>query len=216
MCYRFTGLYTNLDATTKVVAKVPGFVSSIINSGTVNIGLNSAFGGDWNSLWKAGISGLISGAWNVTGGFGLIKMTGSESALTHLARKLGYQMVGTTLISIGNNWTQDKPLFSRITLGIGPINLTLGKGQKLLQLEDNICNIGMHTFGLVNTAFGGKVNFDWKNFSVNYYGGKLDKLKIRNPNIERLWSVGFSPHAVTGNINLLAESGVYLHEIHHL
>ena len=47
-------------------------------------------------------------------------------------------------------------------------------------------------------------------------GGKLDKLKIRNPNIERLWSVGFSPHAVTGNINLLAESGVYLHEIHHL
>lgn len=100
-------------------------------------------------------------------------------------------------------------LFSTVTVGVGPFNLTLGKGQFPLQWQNNLGNIAMNAFGLGNLAFGGKVNFDWENLSLNYTGGLIDKMY--DPNIG--WSSGFSPHVVVGNSNL---QGVYGHELHHL
>ena len=112
-----------------------------------------------------------AGAWSVTGGFGMAKGFGATSKLGKLAGKLGYQMIGTTSMSIGNNWASNKEIFSKLTLGVGPVNLTIGKGQKLLQWENNIGNILSNSFGLINTAFGGKAQFDIDNLTFVYKGG---------------------------------------------
>ena len=117
-------------------------------------------------------------------------------------------MIGTAGSSIGNNWARGEDPFSKVTLGVGPVNLTLGKGQKLLQWQNNLGNIAMNAFGLSNLALGGKVSFDWKNLSLNYTGGIIDK--FYPPGI---WDSGFGAHAVIGNSNL---SSLYSHELHHL
>ena len=196
--------YTFMESTTKVA----GTTSSILNSGTIGIGLNTITDGDWDGAWKAGITGLVSGTWAASGGFGMVSAWKSRYSIAKVAGKLGYQMIGTTLGSVGSNWTVGEPLFSKITLGVGPINLTIGKKQKLLQWQNNIGNIGMHTFGLINTAFGGSVSFDKMNLSINYKGGIIDR--FYNPN---QWTSGFSPHVITGNSRL---KEVYEHELHHL
>jgi hypothetical protein len=36
---------------------------------------------------------------------------------------------------------------SKVTVGVGPVNLTLGKGQKLLQWQNNIGNIAFNAIG---------------------------------------------------------------------
>ena len=122
-----TGLTTTVN-NTEVVTKSAGITSSILNSGSINIAYNAITGGSWDSAWKAGIAGLATGTWAITGGFGMVKGFGSASRLGKLAGKLGYQMIGTVSQSVGNNWALNKGLFSRVTLGLGPINLTLGKG----------------------------------------------------------------------------------------
>jgi RHS repeat-associated protein len=207
---------TAAGTTAKVTTKAAGLVSSMLNSGSINIGLNALSGGGWDGAWKAGVVGMASGAWNATGGLGMVKGFGATSDIGKLAGKLGYQMIGTAGSSIGNNWARGENPFSKVTLGVGPVNLTLGKGQKLLQWQNNIGNIGMHSFGLINTAFGGKMNFDWKNLSLNYKGGLIDKMfptTTYQNGIPYRQSSGFSPHVITGNSNL---AGVYSHELHHL
>jgi hypothetical protein len=203
-----TTVTTAAGTTANVTTKAAGLVSSMLNSGSINIGINALSGGGWDGAWKAGVVGLATGGWNATGGFGMVKGFGATSDIGKLAGKLGYQMIGTAGGSIGNNWARGENPFSKVTLGVGPVNLTLGKGQKLLQWQNNIGNIAMHSFGLVNTALGGKMSFDWKNLSLNYRGGLIDKLY--DPNV---YDSGFSPHVVTGNSNL---AGVYSHELHHL
>jgi hypothetical protein len=206
-----TAVTTAAGTTANVTTKAAGFVSSMLNSGSINIGLNALSGGGWDGAWKAGVAGLASGAWNASGGFGMVKGFGATSDIGKLAGKLGYQMIGTAGGSTGNNWARGENPFSKVALGVGPVNLTLGKGQKLLQWQNNIGNIGnigMHSFGLVNTALDGKMSFDWKNLSLNYKGGLIDK--IYDP---AYWDSGFSPHVVTGNSNL---SNVYSLELHHL
>lgn len=53
------------------------------------------------------------------------------------------------------------------------------------------------------------MDFDWKNLSLNYKGGLIDKFFDPADNL----ASGFSLHVVTGNSNL---SDVYMHELHHL
>lgn len=200
------------------VTKAAGVTSSILNSGSLNIGLHGLFGGDMNDAWRAGLAGLATGAWNVTGGFGMVKAWGTTSKIAKLAGKLGYQMTGTAMESMGHNWSRHRGIFSRITLGVGPVNFTLGKGQKLLQFRDNFSNIMMHAYGLVNVAFGAKIEFDWENLSVNYIGGLADK--FYDPNIPDN-PAGLSPYIVTGNGQLhipatWAPETIYPHELHHL
>lgn len=116
-------------------------------------------------------------------------------------------MIGTAGSSIGKNWAQGNDPFSKVSLGIGPVNLTLGKGQKLLQWQNNLANIATNAIGLINTAFGGDVSFDWKNLSLNYRGGAVDFFVGKNE------YSGYGAHAIIGNSNL---DKVYSHELHHL
>ena len=152
------------------------------------------------------MTGLAVGAWNVTGGFGMVKAWGADGTLAKMAGKLGYQMIGTSAQSIGSNWASGKPLLSKVTLGVGPINLTLGKNQKLLQWQNNIGNIAMNAYGMAILASGGEVVFDKDNLSVYYKGGLVDKLFP-------IGDYGFSPHVVTGNSNV---EKLFTHELHHL
>ena len=116
-------------------------------------------------------------------------------------------MVGTSLHSIGNNWANDNGLFSEVVLGVGPVNITLGKGQNLLQWKNNIGNILFNGYGLLVAASGGNIKFDVDNLSFVYKGGFVDKYF---PPID---GAGFSPYMVSGNSKL---SECFSHEIHHL
>jgi len=188
-----------------------GIVSSMLNSGSINIGINALSGGGWDGAWKAGVVGLASGAWGATGGFGMVKAWGAENTFAQLGGKLGYQMIGTAGSSIGNNWAMGEDPFSRVTLGVGPVNLTLGKDQKLLQWQNNLGNIVTNALGLGNLAFGGKMEFAWKNLAPIYSGGVIDKLS--DP---RIAPAGFGAHSVMGNSRLFKDRSLYPHELHHL
>ena len=194
-----------------VATKAAGITSSMLNSGSINIAMNAISGGGWDGAWKAGVVGLATGGWNATGGFGMVKGFGSSNSFAQLGGKLGYQMIGTAGASIGNNWARGEDPLSKVTLGVGPVNLTFGKGQKLLQWQNNIGNIATNAFGLGNRAFGGKVNPDWKNLSLKYTGGIIDK--FYDP---RYWYSGFGAHSVIGNSALFEDPTLYPHELHHL
>ena len=210
-----TGLTTTVNGT-EVVAKSAGITSSILNSGSINIVYNAITGGDWDNAWKAGIAGLVTGAWAITGGFGMTKCFKTTSNIARLAKKLGYQMIGTVGQSVGDNWAKGRGLFSKITLGVGPVNLTIGKGQRLLQWENNLGNIAINAFGLVNTVAGGKVHFNTDNLTFEYTGGLMDifqPTQSMHDGQPYEVSAGFSPYTVTGNSNL---GNVLKHELHHL
>ncbi len=196
---------------TAVATKSAGLVSSMLNCGTINIAMNAFSGEGWDGAWKAGLVGLATGGWNASGGFGMVKGLGATSDIGKLAGKFGYQMIGTAGNSIGNNWARGENPFSKVTLGVGPVNLTLGKGQKLLQWQSNLGNIATNVFGLGNLAFGGKINFDWENLSLNYTGGIVDKFYDPQD-----WSSGFGAHSVVGNSGLFNDPTMYPHELHHL
>ncbi|MDR2914064.1 MAG: hypothetical protein LBV74_04425 [Tannerella sp.] len=101
-------------------------------------------------------------------------------------------------------------------VGVGPVNLTLGKGQKLLQWQNNLGTIATYSFGLVNFAFGGKGSWDWSNLSWNFRGGLVDKFFDPDGGLPAGYVeqyAGFGAHVVIGNSNL---SKIYGHELTHL
>lgn len=206
-----TGMTTAAANGATVATKSAGLVSSMLNSGTINIAMNAFSGGGWDGAWRAGVTGLAIGGWSASGGLGMVKGFGSTSNIGKLGGKLGYQMIGTAGSSLGNNWARGENPFSKVTLGIGPVSFTLGKGQKLLQWQNNLGSIAMNSFGLANLAFGGKMSFDWKNLSLNYTGGVVDRWI--NP---KHWASGFGAHAVIGNSKLFQYPDLYSHELHHL
>jgi hypothetical protein len=162
-----TGMTTQVNGTL-VATKGWGITSTALQSASLNIGMSAIQGQGLEGMWKAGITGLASGAWAATGGLGLVK----EGFLG----KLAYQNVGLAGRSIGRNWAAGVDLFSKVSVGLGPVNLTLGEDQSLLQWQNNIGNIAFNTIGLANLATGGKMNFDWKNLTPVYSGGALDKI----------------------------------------
>jgi len=180
-----------------VSTKAWGVTSTALQSASLNMGFSAISGQGVDGMWKAGLVGAASGAFTATGGFGLVKQG--------FFGRLGYQAIGTSARSIGNNWAAGKPLFSKVTVGVGPFNLTLGKGQRLLQWQNNIGNIAFNTIGLSNLAFGGgKMSFDWKHLTPSYYGGVMEK---------------FSQGAMGAYVIMGSESDVKLfhtHELHHI
>jgi hypothetical protein len=175
----------------------------MLNSGSINIAMNAIGGGGWDGAWKAGVVGMASGAWNASGGFGMVKGFGATSDIGKLAGKLGYQMIGTAGSSIGNNWARGEDPLSKVTLGVGPVNLTLGKGQKLLQWQNNLGNIATNALGLGNLAFGGKASFDWKNLAPVYTGGLMEYM-----------GGAWGPYSVMGPDGFTQQS--LPHEMHHI
>ena len=127
----------------------------------------------------------------------MVNAWGAENAFAQLGGRLGSQMIGTAGQSIGNNWARGDNPFSRVSVGVGPVNLTFGRGQSLLQWQNNLGNIATNAFGLDNLAFGGSVSFDWRNLSINYRGGIVDR--FFDP---ASWDSGFGAHAIIGNSNL--------------
>ncbi|WP_291528454.1 FG-GAP-like repeat-containing protein [Bacteroides sp. UBA939] len=197
--FQATGMLTTAGEATKAW----GITSTIVNSASVNIGMNAISGGGWDGAWKAGLVGAATGAWNVTGGFGMVKAFGATNEFAKLAGKLGYQMIGTAGASIGDNWSMGENPFSKITLGVGPVNLTLGKGQRLLRWQNNLGNIITNTLGLGNLAFGGKAKFDWKNLAPVYTGGLMEYM-----------GGAWGPYSVMGPDGFTQES--LSHEMHHI
>jgi hypothetical protein len=191
----------NSTAATASLTKAWGITSTAIQGANVNMAMSAFGGGDLDNVYKSGIVGAASGLFTATGGFGLAKQG--------IAGRLAYQGIGTSTQSIGSNWAAGRDPFSRVTVGVGPVNLTLGKGQQLLQWQNNIGNIAMNSFGLLNTAFGGKVQWDRNHLTPIYKGGLIDK--FADPGY---MESGFSPYVVTGNSNVTGE--IYPHELHHV
>lgn len=179
-----------------------GIATSALQSANLNIGIAAGRDGSTiDNVYKSGLVGLFSGAFSASGGFGLAK--------SGFAGRLAYQSIGTSTSSIGNNWAMGEDLFSRVMVGVGPVNLTFGKDQNLLQWQNNLGNIGMNAFGLINTAFGGKVQWDWSHLTPVYKGGIIDKM------VDPTYSEsGFSPYVVTGNSGVT--NSIYKHELHHV
>jgi hypothetical protein len=209
-----TGMTTVAANGATVATKSAGLVSSMLNSGTVNIAMNAMSGGGWDGAWKAGLVGLASGAWTATGGFGMVKAWGAENAFAKLGGKLGYQMIGTAGGSIGRNWSLGKDPLSMVNVGVGPVNVTLnlsGKGKVFEwknQLYNNIGNITTNTLGLGNLAFGGKARFDGKNLAPVYTGGLMEYM-----------GGAWGPYSVMGPnspSNDYFTDSVLPHEMHHI
>lgn len=153
--------------------KAWSITTTLINGGTVNMGLH--LGNGWDGAWKSALVGTAVAAWTHTGGFGFMNKLDKANDIVKTLGKLGYQMTGTLGSSMGNNWASNQGVFSRLTLGVGPINLTLGKGQHLLQLSNNIGNIVGNLAGLINVGFDyRKIAWNAENLSFTYEGGLAD------------------------------------------
>ena len=185
-----------------MITKTFSIASSIINGGTSNMLYNMALnGGRMDDMWKTGLVGTLSAAWAYTGGFGLMKNSANWRMLPRTASRLLYQSVGTIVGSIGTNWINGEPLFSKIVLGLGPVNLTFGKGQNLFQIGNNLGNLAVNGIGIVNLAFGGKIHFNIDNATAIYNDGFLNKTK------------SWGPYAILGAKDY---ESVLNHEMHHI
>ena len=216
-----TGLFSGAGMKTvggATLSKAATLTGSIINSGSTNIIFSSITGGGWDEAWKSGVAGLATGAWAVTGGFGMVRGWNATKNVGKMAGKLGYQAIGTVMESMACNWSCNKGIFSKIVLGVGPINLTLGKGEHLIQFWDNFENIFGNGASLVNAAFGAKLRWDWENLTLASAGGLGDILYSPEPYLNDQGKMvhddtGLTLNSIMGNSNLL---GVYSHELHHL
>lgn len=182
--------------------KAAGITQTALNNAVFEIALSETFGG--GEAWKAGISGLS------TGGFGAI---GSLMvAKRGLGARLAFQGLSTSLRSLGRNWTQGKDLFSKITVGLGPVNLTFGENQHLFQFWENVGNIITNGIGLANLMTGGKAYFDKENLTFGYYGGFLGTASIYKGEIVGTSFTG--GYAVLGNARAVGDDLV--HEGRHI
>ncbi len=103
-----------LGATGVGTASGWGTVTTALNSANWNMATAALQGGD---VWKAGIAGFGTSILNTSGAFGLVKQG--------VAGRLSYQAITSAAGSISQNWVYGRGLFSRVTLGVGPVNLTV-------------------------------------------------------------------------------------------
>jgi hypothetical protein len=204
-----TGMYVN--GVEGLISTSFSTTSTIVNGGTSNMILSLLGGTKDKDLWKASLSGAIMSWWTISGGFGLVTGFGSKSKVGKVLGSMLYEMVGTTGRSIGYNWTNNvKRENFKITLGVGPINLTLGRKQKLFQVSNNIFNLLINGIGLTNTLFGGSIDFDIPSLSMVYYGGFIQKID------ERFGGEGFGCFAMLLNGNVDNSITLRTHEMHHI
>ncbi|NJK93544.1 MAG: hypothetical protein HC905_00205 [Bacteroidales bacterium] len=190
-----SGGIVGMTTTTGEITQAWGVTTSAINGANINMAFSAMGGGDLDNIWKAGVVGAASSMFTATGGFGLAKHG--------FWGKLGTQMIGTSGTSIGNNWAAGADPFSRVTLGVGPVNLTLGKGQKLFQWQNNLGNIITNGIGLTNLAFGGKMSFNKDNLAFVYTGGFMEN-----------YGGAWGPYAIQGPDKFTNQ--VLPHELHHI
>ena len=158
-------------------------------------------GANPNDIWKYAITGFITsgfGAWAPLGELGW-------------AGKFAQQALSTSLYSMGNNWAHNRPVFSNIGLGIGPLTFRLGKGQRLLDFNDYVFDIGLNVLGGINTLAGGTVeSFDFESLTANYTGGFMGGFISLTGN-RGGWSVGDAVFHRFFNSNI-----ELIHELRHV
>ena len=150
-------------------------------------------------LWKSALAGFGTSYFAATGGFGL--------AEKGWAGRLATQVISTSSRSIGNNWAEDRGLFSGVRVGIGPVTLRLGEHEKLLNFWDNAASIVAHSIGFTNylTSRTGEIEFDEQSFSLNFKGGWIHSV------LDELGIQAIGPYAI---FDATAEQLV--HEGHHV
>ena len=158
-------LISSAVGATGIGGSVAGVTTTALNNAAFQIGMSTVNGGE---AWKAGLVGLGTGVFSATGGFELAKQG--------LLGRLGFQGMSSTLSSVGQNFSQGKGLFSKVVIGLGPINFTVGKDQKLLNWRENIGNIAFNGVGMLGVLTGGDIYFDKENLAFGYNGGLLNKL----------------------------------------
>lgn len=198
----------NSTAATAQLTQAWGITSTAIQGANVNMAMSAFGGGDLDNVYKSGIVGAASGLFTATGGFGMVKAWGSQSKTAQFIGRQFYQGIGTAGRSIGNNWAAGRDPFSRVTVGAGPVNLTFGKGQQLLQWQNNIGNIATNAVGLSNLAFGGTADFNWEHLTPTYGGGMIDKL----------FGGTWGAHSILYRSDQYSQEGKGLiaHELHHI
>jgi RHS repeat-associated protein len=196
-----SGMYTTTTTGVKVATDGWGIATSIINGSNINMVLGGLNGAGGENLWKFGLVGAGSGAFTATGGIGL--------AEKGFVGRLGFQGIGTAGRSIGNNWANGVDRFRRVTLGFGPINLSFGEGQKLLQLDNNIGNVVRNSLGIGNLLTGGRIGFNPNHLSFKYGGGWMKKI------YDHVGTVATGAHAIMGTF-LKNSDPLIGHEAHHI
>ena len=191
-----------------VLTKTAGLTGNILQSGFTNIITNALTGFSIDHAWKDGVVGLATGTWAFMGGFGMAKGFGTSSRLLKIASKVGYQMVGTAISSIGSNWADNQKLLSKVTLGVGPVNFSLRKHQRFIQIKENLGNIVFNALGVANMFAGGSATFNVDNLTFVYKGGLRDTLFKPD--------TGFGSYAIFMDTSDGYSSDTFLHEIHHL
>jgi hypothetical protein len=197
----------NSTAASAALTKSWGIATSAIMGANTSMASTAIRGGNLDNIYKSGLVGAASGAFSASGGFGLVNAWGSKSNVLNFAGRQLYQAIGSAGQSIGNNWAMGEDLLSRVSVGVGPVNLTFGKGQSLFQINGNIGNIATNAFGLANLAFGGSMSFNWKHLTPNYSGGFIDKF----------FAAAWGPYSVLYPSDQLRTEGDALlaHELHH-
>lgn len=95
-----------------------------------------------------------------------------------MAGRLSTQIISTATRSIGNNWGWgNQNILSSVKVGIGPVTLRFGEGQKLLNFWDNWSGITFNTLGMLNLLTGGGIEFDENSLAFNYKGGWLNEAR---------------------------------------
>ncbi|NIU86911.1 MAG: hypothetical protein GWN56_06330 [Nitrosopumilaceae archaeon] len=139
----------------------------------------------WGLLGYAGV-GFATGYFGARGGFGLAGSQKTAKGL-RIAGRLSTQIITTASRSIGNNLAAGRDPFGSFLVGLGPVNLRLGKNQtwrNILNIKDNWFNavsngIGMftHISSVIDSRFAdGDLDWDWNSLSVNYKNEILEDL----------------------------------------
>jgi RHS repeat-associated protein len=159
---------TGIKSAAGVVSKAWGITTTGIQGANINMLISAVSGGNLDNVYKSGIAGAVSSLYAATGGFGLAKAG-------NLGRHAS-EMLGSAIQSVGQNWANGDDPFSQIRIPVGPVNLTLGQGQRLIQWENNIGNMITNSVGLANWAFAkGHIAFDKDSWSPVYTKGFLEK-----------------------------------------
>ena len=192
---------TGITTAAGVATKGWGVTTAALKGGVANMAVSAVTsGGDIDAIYKSGLTGVALGGFTASNGLGLV----AKGADSPLANKLLFQAIGTSGRSVGSNWANGNPLLSRVTVGVGPVNLTFGKGQKLLQWQNNLGNIATNLVGLSNVAFGGgDVKFDMANLAPVYTDGFMKN-----------WPGAWGAHSVMGEKTWT--NSVLRHEMAHV
>jgi len=162
------------------------YTYSVLIGANANMAFAFAGGAKGEDMWKYGLVGAATSAASTIGGFEAAKALKDANKFWQVSARLGIQMASTSLNSIGNNWAAGKDPLGSFAVGIGPVNVRVGKDHcgPSLNLSDNISNAIFNGIGIFSTLHswlkpGETASFpkwNWYALSFNYQNSALDDL----------------------------------------